>query len=1183
MADGGLSLVAVSIAVSIGTQLLVRALTPSTKVEGPRLQDLKGTESSYGAPIPKAFGVVRLPGICIWQLPIIEESTSSRAGGKGGGSTRVTNYQYYWTGAIQLAEGEAIKLLRVWADTKLIVDYNGQNDGLDTFYNSVPEEEQYAEILTTLREGTLAIKPGVNFRFYDGNYDQEPDPAIQADIDEKYGEGSTPAYRGRVYIVFDRFPLADYGNRVPQFSFEVMFDGDTETRFIEPTKEDSALREQIDLAAVNFYNNTYYTVDADQFISPLEGIRKYRTDSNEEIASNTDIASFVPMGTLGYPTDLNITGLYAPLDGQLYGMFPGFPSTMYLARLDPDSMTLLDYVASGQYTAWYSSGGHAVAQYWSTFGTRNFLATVGIGGYANIFSLSYESSPSLIYSERIGDIGADPAVGCGSVGYREPIIWAVGTNDYASNPTNTGTVDLWRIRVSTTLEGIPPSIIDKAYPTKLVTITLADIEAATGVTGFTGMNKAGAVVVDQVDDCPIVHLSALTSGVPSYYWAKINDETGEILWTLPSQALPSGSTIGLSVVSGMMVMPGPGGYQRIDTMSGEVTETIAPIEVVGPGSNNFGFYAYNYVADAAVMYGTGSTGPIFYSRADPSGVSVGHIVKTLSYRGQLLDADMDVSPLTDLVLGYIVNQNQTIREAIEPLSRSYFFDACESDDIIKFRKFTDVSALTISADQVARKEGQSITETREQEADLPEQVFLSYYDYLRDHQTGTQTDKRVASPHRAGYTTSQVTTVVPIVMLATTAKRIVRRTLYARWVEREAQSFSLPRPFLLRDPIDSVTLDLSDHDVVVRLQETTIGADLLMDVQSVAADPSAYGLDAEADGGIYIPPTLPMPATSSRIFMIDGPYLRDVDVGAETSARIYLASAPVGSSSTDGSHLFTRDGEDGQWQSIGFTGSAPEMGVLTQTLEAPESPDRTDEENTITLRMWSGVPENVTTAQMRMGANPVAIINRTTNEVEYAQYRDAVQNADGTWTLSYLRRGARGTDGMPMTFTSGDYLIFLSTSSLTIQPVAISALGGTKYYKAVPNGGLFDQQPTYLKTVEGRNLLPYAPVHLAAELDGSDIDLSWVRRTRFNGEWLDGEGDVPLNEESEEYEVDIYEDDTFTTVLRTLEATAPNVTYEDADITADFGSIPDQISAKVYQIGQTGRGFARAMTVPVAA
>ena len=47
---------------------------------------------------------------------------------------------------------------------------------------------------------------------------QAADPLISA----KQGAGNTPAYRDTAYVVIERFALADYGNRIPQFQFEVL-------------------------------------------------------------------------------------------------------------------------------------------------------------------------------------------------------------------------------------------------------------------------------------------------------------------------------------------------------------------------------------------------------------------------------------------------------------------------------------------------------------------------------------------------------------------------------------------------------------------------------------------------------------------------------------------------------------------------------------------------------------------------------------------------------------------------------------------------------------------------------------------------------------------------------------------------------------------------------------------------
>ena len=58
----------------------------------------------------------------------------------------------------------------------------------------------------------------IDLRIYRGSEEQPVDPLIAA----KQGAGNTPAYRGTAFVVVERFALADYGNRIPQFQFEVL-------------------------------------------------------------------------------------------------------------------------------------------------------------------------------------------------------------------------------------------------------------------------------------------------------------------------------------------------------------------------------------------------------------------------------------------------------------------------------------------------------------------------------------------------------------------------------------------------------------------------------------------------------------------------------------------------------------------------------------------------------------------------------------------------------------------------------------------------------------------------------------------------------------------------------------------------------------------------------------------------
>lgn len=163
--------------------------------EGPRLADLRAQTSSYGNVIPKVYGTMRIAGNVIWATDIKEvrtqQTNTASGGGKGGGGRTTTSqitvsYEYYITLAIALCEGPINEIIRVWADSKV------------------------------LTEDVLSSAQG-KYNVHLGDEEQLVD-----DIIAKYlPAGTIPAYRGMAYVVIEDFPLAEYGNRIPNFTFEI--------------------------------------------------------------------------------------------------------------------------------------------------------------------------------------------------------------------------------------------------------------------------------------------------------------------------------------------------------------------------------------------------------------------------------------------------------------------------------------------------------------------------------------------------------------------------------------------------------------------------------------------------------------------------------------------------------------------------------------------------------------------------------------------------------------------------------------------------------------------------------------------------------------------------------------------------------------------------------------------------
>ncbi|GGY53258.1 baseplate multidomain protein megatron [Parvularcula lutaonensis] len=152
---------------------------------GRALDEIRLLTAGEGRGIPRVYGRGRIGGQVIWASDPVEETqtVTSAQGGKGvqtATETTATEYRYKISLAIALCEGELARIGRVWADGKLI---------------------------------TLA---DYQYRIHRGTEDQLPDALLEAEL------GGAPAFKGLAYIVFEDLPLAPFGNRVPQFNFEVI-------------------------------------------------------------------------------------------------------------------------------------------------------------------------------------------------------------------------------------------------------------------------------------------------------------------------------------------------------------------------------------------------------------------------------------------------------------------------------------------------------------------------------------------------------------------------------------------------------------------------------------------------------------------------------------------------------------------------------------------------------------------------------------------------------------------------------------------------------------------------------------------------------------------------------------------------------------------------------------------------
>ena len=155
--------------------------------KGLRLGDLAVQTASYGTMIPRIYGTMRVAGSVVWATDLVETETAV-SGGKGGSDA--LRYAYTASFAVAVSSRKALRIGRIWADGKL------------------------------MRGAAGDLKVAGTMRFHDGGEGQVADPLI-ASVE---GAGGATAFRGIALAVFEDLAVAEYGNRIPMLTFEVVAD-----------------------------------------------------------------------------------------------------------------------------------------------------------------------------------------------------------------------------------------------------------------------------------------------------------------------------------------------------------------------------------------------------------------------------------------------------------------------------------------------------------------------------------------------------------------------------------------------------------------------------------------------------------------------------------------------------------------------------------------------------------------------------------------------------------------------------------------------------------------------------------------------------------------------------------------------------------------------------------------------
>lgn len=517
---------------------------------------------------------------------------------------------------------------------------------------------------------------------------------------------------------------------------------------------------------------------------------------------------------------------------------------------------------------------------------------------------------------------------------------------------------------------------------------------------------------------------------------------------------------------------------------------------------------------------------------------------------------VDPSELVGIVPGFVVDRIMSAREALQPLELAYFFDSIETGTGIRLTpRGLQPPALTFTPANLVetRPEAALHSLVRTQETDLPASAKLAYIEAAGDYRNA------IAEARRVTCRSNRVAQAEVALMLdAEHAEAIASSWLYETWASRERASFTLPPSRLALEPGDIVRLDSGGVTRPLRITETGDGTARAIEARSI--DREVYRLRA-GPGRQSQPITPPAIGPADAVFL-DLPLL----TGAEPETAGYVAISQV---PWPGAFAIYSSPEQSGFALAGYATSPATVGFTLDDLPAgPVS--RIDHAHRPRVALDRGALTSISSLALLSGANAAALVHPD-GTIEVFQFQNASLIAPLTYELSGLLRGQSGTEPATIATLPAGARFVLIDSTLARLDLAADRLDlpfNWRYGPSRRNLGHASYGEA-VHTFLGIGRRPLSPVHVRATRSAGDLLISWVRRTRRDGDsWSTTE--VRLAEESEAYEVDILDGPS---TIRTIAASAPAAAYSAADQIGDFGSLPALVSVRIHQLSTTfGRG-----------
>ena len=543
------------------------------------------------------------------------------------------------------------------------------------------------------------------------------------------------------------------------------------------------------------------------------------------------------------------------------------------------------------------------------------------------------------------------------------------------------------------------------------------------------------------------------------------------------------------------------------------------------------------------------------------------IIKTICTIAKIEDSKIDISDLGDqTVEGFdLLFDGTTFANQIEELMRTFFIIAREPKDKIVFKRQESSSLTFVPRDSLgAKKFGEKPIDIDEKKLlhfrEIPSAVVVSGKNVLNDYNdvSVTAIDPSAIHVNELSINTRLISTDN---LFITTASRIL---FFSR-----IQSKTYSKMFLLLAWDDLKVGDLiytdSDQNIhreVLQITKKVRSSNYLIEIEAIRYQGYASGGEPTSS---FIPTIivnnpfgsteLTRPYGRANAIPFEIPILesRDTDIG------LYVAID--GNSDFRIGGLFYSDNNGLSYNlATSVFGKSTTGTVLSFSSKFNNSsPHFIDTTNLIKIKMNSGELDPVTLENFLSGGQLGWF---STGEIIAFKNATIVSSNPLTFDISYMIRGVKGTEFYIDKHIVGERFVLL-TDYLIRLPVELYNINQQARFKVIPIGlsePEIEEPIPYTIKLEG--LKPFS-ASVRGQKSGTDVTISWYRRTRLNGRWTDYV-DVPYAAgELDSYTVRVYDG---ATVKREWVVTAlRSVVYTEAQQIADWGAIQLAYTVRVFQ------------------